>query len=143
MNIKVDYPLNKYQKKAIEHQLNKKGMASYSVYIDETDGVVCVQHNTVHLRAVEEEGRGYDGGHASAVREGWPTYHPKPKKGAIVSLKLESNGRFGGYRPYTVSFFLKKVERPVESPLFETNDVNDERLKALYANEGTRRDLGR
>ena len=60
----------------------------------------------VKIEMTEKQGRGYSGGHNTAVRKGWSTYTPKPEAGSVMWLDITSQGRFTGYYPATRMYKL-------------------------------------
>ena len=60
----------------------------------------------VNIEMTEKKGRGYSGGHNTAVRKGWSTYTPTPEIGSVMWLDITQQGRFTGYYPATRMYKL-------------------------------------
>lgn len=91
----------------------KKYAFVYTVYFARTHATRWNFADTVlRLRTVREDGKGYSGGHNTAERLGWQTYHPAGKKDAFFVRELADEGRFTGYHPYTLSYFIESYDVP-------------------------------
>jgi len=60
----------------------------------------------VKIEMAEKKGRGYSGGHNTAVRKGWSTYEPKAEAGSVMWIDITRQGRFTGYYPATRMYKL-------------------------------------
>lgn len=54
-------------------------------------------------------GKGYSGGHNTALREGWRTYHSDPEKAAALYIQGCREGHCTGSQPWTQSLCPENV----------------------------------
>ena len=65
----------------------------------------------IRVKKVLLKGRGYSGGHNTAMRLGWQICYPTPPKGTLLSWDMTRQGAFTGYYPATMFLVAADAQR--------------------------------